>query len=213
MATNTLNLRVSLAYARKPDAQLLNFADTIGDQLYGNTHFPAPPIAVVDYEAVVTDFRDRLAEQKENGPAGTARKNEARVVLLAKLKELALYVQVASANVLSVLLSSGYEPVNSNRASSPLPAPAIDKLVHGQSGEVLLTAKAVHNARGYERQMTTVAADGTPGEWANLGFYKGCRRLSTTGLTAGQRYALRIRAMGGSTDQSDWSEAATIMAL
>ncbi len=210
---NTPNLRVSLAFAGEPDLKLLADADTVSDLLFGNTHFPEPPMLKVDFDATANEFRTGLLATADGSRTATARKNETRVLLIAKMKELAFYVQVASKNVLSVLLSSGFRPVSTNRISEPLPAPVIERLVPGQSGELLLSAKPVRNARGYERQMALVAADGVPGEFENLGFTKGARRLSTSGLTPGLRYAFRIRAMGGSTGQSDWSEVAMIICV
>jgi hypothetical protein len=210
---NTPNLRVSIAFAGESDLKLLAEGDIVSAALFDNPNYTSVPMSQTEFDAPLNEFRIRLAAKPEGGPQATARKNEARTLLVAKMKELAYYVQTACNNVLSVLLSSGFKAVSTNRTSAPLPAPVIEKLVHGQSGELLLTAKPVPNARGYERQMALVAADGTLGEYQNLGFSKSARRLSTSGLIAGQRYAFRIRAMGGSTEQSDWSEAAMIICL
>jgi hypothetical protein len=206
-------VRVSLTFGSAPDLQLEETASIVLAHLYGNPAFATPPVTEAAFEALLEDFRTKLAAKPNGGPPATAAKNESREALVAKMKELAFYVQVTSDNVLSVLLSSGFQPTSSNRSSGPLAAPVIVKLVHGQAGEALLTGTPAWNARGYERQMALVAADGTLGEWQDLGFTRGARRLSTTGLVAGQRYAFRLRAMGGSTGQSDWSAVAMIMAL
>lgn len=206
-------IRVSLAFARLPDLKLLGEAETISASLFGNPNFPSPPSTKEEFDLLIGSFRTKLALRPEGGPTATALKNEARSELVVRMRELAFYVQVTSENVLSVLLSSGFRAMSRNRASEPLPTPVIERLVHGQSGEVLLTAGAIANARGFEREISVVNADGSFGPFQPLGFTKGCRRLSATGLVPGQRYAFRIRAMGGSTDQSDWSEVMTIMCL
>lgn len=206
-------LRVSLAFARLPDAKLQTEAETILGSLYGNPHFPTPPVTREDYEALLTDYRTKLAERVDGGPPATAAKNEAKRKLTDRMRELAFYVQVTSDNVLSVLLSSGFKETSRNRTSEPLAAPSIDRLVNGQTGEILLSAKPVANARGYELQHAQVLPDGTLEPFREIIFTKGARRLSTTGLTPGQRYSFRIRAMGGSTGHSDWSGIATLMCM
>ena len=202
-------LRVALSFGGEPDPILLTEAGTVSDSLYGNPYFPTPPVLEVDFDALVTQFREKLETYRSGGPAATALKNEIRRQLIAKMKELAFYVQVTSNNVMSVLLSSGFKAVSTNRAMEPLPAPVITRLVKGQSGQLLLSAAAVRNARGYERQIAPVAADGTVGEWTDLPFTTGARRMLAEGLTPGHRYAFRLRAMGGSTGHSDWSGVAT----
>lgn len=205
--------RVQIGFSKLTDLELLDRATIIETKLYGNTSFPAPPIKAEDYTAQVDDYRQKLANRPSGGPGATAAKNESRAKLTATLKQLGMYVQVASDNVLSVLLSSGFESVSTNRTSEPLPTPQISQLIHGQTGEILLTCRAITNARGYEREIALVSEDGSFQEFRNIGFSKGARRLSTTGLVPAKRYAFRIRAMGGSTDQSDWSEPATIICL
>lgn len=49
--------------------------------------------------------------------------------------------------------------------------------------------------------------------WEQAGFYTGSRNMSVTGLTPGARYAFRVRAVGGSTGKSDWSNPSSHMSL
>lgn len=206
-------LRVSLAFARMRDAELLAEAETILTNLYGNAFYPEPPVTQEKFAELVDTYRTKLVECADGGPPATAAKNEARRNLCDCMRELAYYVQVKGHNVLSVLLSSGFKATSRNRVSEPLPAPIIDRLFHGQTGEILLTAKRVPNARCYERQVALVKPDGNLEPFRNLPISNGARRMSTTGLVPGQRYSFRIRAVGGSTEYSDWSDVATIMCL
>ena len=210
---NTPILRAQTGFTRLTDLQLIDRGTIVSSSLFTLPVFADPPVTQLIFDAQLEDLRLKVAARPSGGPAATAAKNESRDTFIATLRELAMWVQVKSGNVLSVLLSSGFEAVPTSRTSEPLTAPVIERLVHGQSGELLLSCSTPRNARGFERQLALVAADGTLGIWSDLGFSKGSRRLSSTGLIPGQRYALRIRAMGGSTNQSDWSGIATIICL
>jgi hypothetical protein len=59
---------------------------------------------------------------------------------------------------------------------------------------------AVTNAYGYEVQICT----GT-GAWTTVKYWSQARTIPLTGLTTGTVYNVRVRALGGSTGQSDWS--------
>ena len=56
------------------------------------------------------------------------------------------------------------------------------------------------NAFGYEVQICT----GT-GAWTSVKYSQQARTITLTGLTTGTVYQVRVRALGGSTGQSDWS--------
>ena len=58
----------------------------------------------------------------------------------------------------------------------------------------------VTNALGYEVQICIGTAD-----WKTVMFSSQARTITLTGLTTGTVYNVRVRALGGSTGQSDWS--------
>lgn len=54
---------------------------------------------------------------------------------------------------------------------------------------------------------------GVPGPWLNGESSTKSQRIIVTGLVPGQRYQFRVRAVGGSTRHSDWSDVMIKMAV
>ena len=59
----------------------------------------------------------------------------------------------------------------------------------------------------------TVQSKTGAGDWASAGLFQNSRGLIVTGLTSGTMYAFQVRAVGGSTGQSDWSNPVGHMSL
>jgi hypothetical protein len=202
----TKTIRVSLGFTISPDNTLITFARNVLSLLYAAGGFANIPVPAADLLAAITAFADAKAAQANGGKASTAEKNNKRNGLLDILRELALYVQVASANDLALLLSSGFESVNQNRAQYPLSKPVILRVVTGMTGEALVTLSTESIARGCEIRVAEIGADGAPGEFRPAVFSTSSRNISIVGLTPGTLYAYQGRTMGGSTTYSDWSD-------
>ena len=91
------------------------------------------------------------------------------------------------------------------RASSSLAKPEIRDLVHGNTGQIILRVSPIANAHNYEVQHALIGPGGTPGPWQPGGLFSNSRGMPINGLTPGAEYAFRVRAVGGSTGDSDWS--------
>ena len=142
----------------------------------------------------LTAFQNALAEAKDGGSAKTAAKNAAREVLMEKLRNLALYVQLACGGDLAVLLASGFEAMKVPTPAGVLPAPEQVTLTQGTlSGSLDLRGCPVPNAGAYEGQMTTTidnpgccrSVDQTP-----------AAQVTLEQLTPGTNYWGRLRAIG-----------------
>ena len=68
-------------------------------------------------------------------------------------------------------------------------------------------------ARGYEPRYAAIGAGGVPGPWQTGQFAPNTRALAINGLTPGTTYAIQVRALGGSTNYSDWSDTVQHMAM
>ena len=66
----------------------------------------------------------------------------------------------------------------------------------------------VKNANMYEGR-----AKPANGDWLPSIFGGDSRRIAFVGLTAGTTYTIEVRAVGGSTGQSDWSDPSSHVAL
>ena len=109
---------------------------------------------------------------------------------------------------LEMLLSSGYLPASTNRASAPLDQPVIVTLDNAGVTKLLLRLTPVLNAKSYQVP-TNTNGNGT---WQEAGIFAQARRITLEGLTSGTTYSVRARAVGGTTGYSDWSIPASHMA-
>lgn len=210
-------LRVLLYFAQASDHDLEETALAVLDPLsgiYGNaTIYPAPPEPKTVLDAKLDAFTTALGAQAQGGSQSTAAKDQARDELITVLRSLALYVQTViqgnEAYGLAELLLSGFEAVSNNRAQSPLDKPSIVGIDNSGEGRLTLRVKAVPNARMYEVEKM---AEGDT-DFSSAGLFTSTRGMTVTGLTPGKKYTFRVRALGGSTGQSDWSDSVSHRSL
>ena len=206
-------LRVLFDFVSMPDPSLDEFTDAVITGLTGNPVCPTPPVAPADLQLQLTAFSEAMIAHAQGGTTATAAKNAARAVLVDSLRQNALYVQTMCNNELATLLGSGYQAASTNHAQTPLTQPVIQDLINGNSGELVVRLKPVANAHAYEARYAVIGTGGTPGPWQNGGLFTSTRNLTITGLTPGATYTVEVRAIGGSTGYSDWSNAVTHMSL
>ena len=200
-------IHVSYAFTRLPDTSLNDFAGTIVESMTGNASFPNPPVTMAALTAAQEDFSGKIAALAQGGPSATAAKNESRVALLHLLRDLAAHVELVSDNDLAVLLSSGFKATSSTRAQVPLPKAQIRQIKNGNSTQLIVEAAVMKNARSWEARWKIGTGDWHPA--ANL---KPTRKMTIIDLTPGSLYTIQMRALGGATGYSDWSDAVTHMA-
>lgn len=205
--------RIQLGFAYATDAGVQETALAVLKNLWGNAAFPAVPVPAATLQAALDAFTGALADTAQGGTAATAAKNNARAALVALLRRLASYVQTNCGGDRAAALSSGFKVVSTNRARTELSTPAIIALVNGGSGCLILRVKAVKNAKTYGVRIAAVAADGTIGPWEHAVTCPNSRAIPLTGLTPGVIYNVQVRANGGSTGYSGWSDPSSHMSL
>ena len=139
------------------------------------------------------------------GTAATAEKNNRREALIALLRKVKHYVEDNCGNDLAVLLSSGFQAAASNRTRSPLASPAILSVDFGNSTELVLKVTPIAHARCYEVRSAALGAGNAPGPWQAAGMFTNSRSMTIAGLVPGTTHVFLVRAIGGSTGSSDWS--------
>jgi hypothetical protein len=199
--------RVALSFAQLSDAKLDDFTQNIIASLTGNASFPTPTVPPADLSSALSTFTATLAATAQGGTQATAAKNAARDALVALLRKEANYVQGIASTDLAMLLSSGFEAINSNRSQSPLDKPSIMQINNEASTQLVLRLQPVDNARSYEVRVS-YGANG----WQAAGVFTQARRVVLTNLTPGTNYNIQARAVGGSTGYSDWSDPVSHMA-
>ena len=206
-------LHVLTGFDKNTDHEVEDTGGAVSVNFFGNPAYPDPPFTKVVFDAALTAFSTAIPAAKQGGPADTAAKNNLRAALIDMLRQLAGYVQLKHGNNLATLLSSGYKNASTNRAQSALPAPVISGILNGSAGQLLPQIATIPNAAGYEPRYAIIGPDGKPGPWQAGQFAPNTRALAINGLTPGTIYIVQVRALGGSTNYSDWSDPVQHMAM
>jgi len=206
-------LRVLLGFASAADHSLEETAQAVLDHFYGNAAYPTPPLTEAALQAALTAFSVSIAGAKMGGPMETADKNNKRDTLIDLLRKLAGYVQLSHDNDLAKLLSSGFEAVSTSHASVQLTAPTIKDILNNMTGQLIVRVGPVANAKSYEVRYALIGAGGAPGPWVDGGLFTNSRSMAVNALTPGDNYQFQVRAVGGSTGYSDWSDAVSHRSL
>jgi hypothetical protein len=192
------------------DPLLITDTQTILTSMTGNASFPAPDPALADVTTALNNFITALANAADGGVTLTATKNDMRAALVALLRDLANYVQVACNGDLTVLLSSGF-PIQKPQRNpvGVLPAPVNLTLNLGSlSGELDAIVPPVFGASVYNWRLTATA---NPGVVLQSAQTTG-GRTTFNGLTPGVVYVAQVNAVGAA-GPSDWSNPVSKMAV
>ncbi len=92
-------------------------------------------------------------------------------------------------------------------------APTIKEISNGMSGQLVVRVTPVANAKCYEVRHALIGTNGAPGAWQDSGLFTNSRAMAVGGLTPGGTYQFQVRAVGGSTGYSDWSDPVSHMSL
>jgi hypothetical protein len=212
-------LRVLLGFSNATDHDIIERTEDILGGLYVSPLWnPLPagvafPVAQADLEAARDAFMEAMAKADMGGPPDTADKHNKRDTLVALLRKLAGFVQENHGNDMARLLASGFDAVSTNRVQSPLPKPNIRDIRHGNSGQLIVRVEPIRNARNFEAQHALIGPGGTPGPWQSAGLFSDSRAILLNGLTPGAECLIRVRALGGSTGSSEWSDAQSSRSL
>jgi hypothetical protein len=201
------NNRVSLAFTRLPDAELGSFAENTVVKMSGNPSFPQPPVPTAGITIATDTFLADLAASQGGGKLATAKKNASRAALILLLRQQAAYVQGLAGTDLASLLSSGFESTSTNRTRIVLPQVNVKNILAPQSGSFRVVVEPVPTSRGYELRYK----NGT-GDYVPAGVFTSSRGIVLPNLAPGSTYTVQVRAIGGVTGYSDWSDPVSRMA-
>lgn len=205
------HVRIAYKFKKQSAEQLVTMAGAIITGLTDNPAFPAPTVDIKTLQAATDDLRTALAEQPQGGKAATAEKNNKQEALVVLLRNLKHYVEDNCGNDPAVLLSSGFQTAASTRNRSPLENPDIHSVDFGNSTELVLKVSPIARARCYEVRSAAVGAGNVPAPLQTVGLFTNSRSIKIAGLVPGTVYVFRVRAIGGSTGYSDWSNPVSRM--
>lgn len=191
-----------------PDLDVSTFAGVVILGLTNNADLPTPPVLSAALTALKEAFDHSIIAAADGGSLQTAQKDAARAALITALNKDASYVDINCNEDLAILLSSGYQPVSTNRAQTVLQAPQVIGAVYGQAGEIRLRVKGDANRKAIQGRIKAVG-----GEFGPVISFKNSRNIIFGALIAGTTYVMELCGLGGSTGQSDWSAPVTKIAI
>jgi hypothetical protein len=204
-----INYQVNRGFTKYSDSALNEFTEKVIASLTGNASFPAPPVTLAALGALQSAFANTLAAAAPGGIHLTAAKNAARAALVNALRRVAAYIQSIAGQDVVMLLSSGFNANNLNRAPSPLDTPAIAGIKNEMSTQLVLRVRPLRNARTYQVRVGV----NTGANWTYTMDSTQARRIVLGGLTPGSTYTVQVRGVGGSLGYSDWSDPVSHMVM
>lgn len=203
------SVRTTRGYNKLSDTKFSAFLGGTIDGLTNNPALPTPPVAVADLTALKATLDAAIVKALNGGKENTQLKVAARDAATTALDKNASYVDIHCNDDMTILLGSGYQAVNTNRAQSVLNVPEIVAVEYGQTGELKLRVSADYNSKSFVGRIKTAAGS----EFGPSISFASSRKIVFDGLTAGVTYVMQLCAIGGSTGQSDWTEPVTKMSM
>ena len=202
---------VSMVYKKLPVEAVPPYAGWIISCMSENASFTKPPIpylppvppdpaAPLDMTTRVANLQTAITNYEDGGTQALNERNIAWDAVTAGLDALGFYAQTVARFNLPLFLSSGFQAKSKNHGQSKLDTPSIAGIGNDSPTTLDVHVTTVTNALGYEVQICIGTA-----EWKTVMFSSQARTITLTGLTTGTVYNVRVRALGGSTGQSDWS--------
>ena len=174
-----------------------------------NAVYPNPVPTLATLTAKGSAFTAAV-QANDGGTGAVARRDQARVDVVAVLRQLAPYVQHASEGDRVTLLTSGFplQRQRGGRSVQPIAAPTGLTIRRGKaSGQAVVRCSRVPTARVYEWRYAPAA---TPTAWTLSETASAASRV-LDGLVPATVYVVQVRAHGR-VGASDWSESVTLVA-
>jgi hypothetical protein len=184
------------------DSVLVTDVDTIVTSLTANPNYTTPNPALTVITTANDAFLASITAAADGGKQLTWAKKMRRAELVALMRQLCAYIQMACEGDMTKLLSSGVPVQKPNHSKAEIPAtPQAPKVSQGLTGQAKLATKAVVGAFIYNWQVALASAP----ETVVLRAQSTSAKTDLPGLTPGQDYLFKVNAVGtaGTSDLSD----------
>jgi len=209
--------KLIITFDRLNEADFLVKAGVINAALTANPLYPLPWITQVPsietINAAFIAYQDAYRAALTKDTLKIVLRDTLRAELTVLLKQLAPYLEVIAQGDLSILATTGYDlrrDIVRTGGVDPLPAPSGFQVSHGVlTGTLNAQVTRLAGAGSYEVQST----QGDPGieaNWQHLLSSKNASHILLSGLTPGQTYWFRVRAVGNHGDGA-WTDPLCII--
>ncbi len=214
MATIPKLIKAALDFSKVLPEQLLAQGFAVLNGLIGNANFTNVPVDLALLKTALDAYSVAIAEARDGSKKAIALRNRQGEEVIRMLRALASYVELHCKDDMNAFLSSGFQPRSGTRKpAQPLAQPVILNIDQGTSGELLVSIKAVRNAKTYDVRWGPVGADGAvPASWSIQTVPNTKTAARINGLTPGTTYAIQVRAYGP-LGYTEWSHSASRMCI
>ena len=203
-----------LAINDLPDGDVLHRLTSVHDGIVNNLAYPAPPVDMTGFKAVIDAYTTAAAAaQHDGGKNAVTERDKRRAEAIYIYRLLGHYVEVASKNDMNTFVSSGFQAASRSKKTPPQPVatPIIVSVDQGNTGQFLVTIQRVAHARHYELRYLAPAAGAGP-NWTTILVATTRPPVAVNNLTPGTRYTFQVRAYG-KLGYSDWSASVQRMVI
>jgi hypothetical protein len=201
--------KVAISFLLKDtDVQLVNDSSRIATSMTGNASYPSPVPTLAQLATAHAAFAAAV-NALDRSKASTVRRDQARQALVQGLRDLALYVQHASAGDPQKLLASGF-PLQRKRGpvtGEPQVPQQVRVRQSAVSGRLLARCKADPGAKSYQWRIATAQA---PTAWTVFDTVTAAR-FTFEALVPGTQYVVQVRAFARN-GASNWSDGVAMFA-
>ena len=154
-------IKAALNFRKALPEQILAQGNAVLNGLTGNANFTSLPVDLAVLKAALDAYSVCIPEARDGGKKAITARNKQGEEVIRILRTLALYVELNCKDDMHSFLSSGFEPRSSTRTpAQPLDQPMILYVDQGNTGQLLVSIKAVRKAKTYELRFGAVGAGG-----------------------------------------------------
>jgi DNA-binding protein YbaB len=206
----TQRIRPLENYTKLSDQDVVSLSTAVGAGMTGNTHFTTLPVDLTVLKTNTETFNELISQAMDGSKKVISEKNKQRQVVIKMLKLLARYVEIMSDNDPAVFNTSGFPAASTTKAPPQLlPVPAITKVTHGSTGQLLVVVKGKKKAKSYDLRYAPIV-NGQPSNWIEKTLSNVRSPIPFDGLTPGTTYAFQARAYG-TAGYTAWTDSTTCM--
>jgi hypothetical protein len=215
MARTKLKIvRAILGFSGVSDSNLVSRLHAVHDGIVNNPAYPNPPIDIAAFRSAIDAYAAAIAAALDGGRTALTERDKRRAEMIIMLRQLGHYVEVACKGDMSTFVTSGFVPASTTRPPAQRTGqPVIASVRQGSnSGQLVVTIKAVPKARHYELRSGAVPAAGGAVNWTTMLLTATKPATVFNNLTPGGTYTFQVRAYG-KLGYSDWSDTAGRMCI
>ncbi|WP_205509793.1 hypothetical protein [Longitalea arenae] len=188
--------KLALNFKETKDSDLYLIANYVVESMTDNEYFPDPGMMIIELREISTQFSQAMSEAGNKDRVKIAIKNDLKVLLIKKLKEVGAFVRNESKGAETPMFSSGF-PIFTPREEIILKAPTHFKVLPGANpGEILMKVRRVHGAKSYQYRWTPDPI--TPASVWQSEIDTRCKRV-IRGLPLGINYWFEMIAIGSNS--------------